>query len=533
MVEEAEFRASLKLLCLGLSSLERTMARQRARVRYIAEGDANTRYFHVLARGKKKRIFIPQLDIDGAHLTDHEAMEQAFFAHFKSVFGTSVHRPHGLNLSELGYEATDLSSLDEPFTEEEVWAAINNMPNDRAPGPDGFIGAFYKAAWNTVKPDIMATLDAFHWGNDCGFGRLNNGLIILLPKKSDACTLSNFKPIAMVHSFGKLVSKLLAFRLAAHLLDLISCNQMAFVRGWALHDSYKFVQSAAAYFRKKKILVALLKIDISKAFDTISWKFLLDVLQALGFSGRWRDWVAILLSSASSWVLLNGRPGQKIIHRRGVRQGDSLSPMLFILAMDAFNRLLFSAGRRGILSMPGFLAVRHHCSLYADDAILFLSTTTSEASRAKWLLQVFGGASSIVANLGKCSLSTITVDDGVTASIAAILECRVAPFPVVYLGLPLSIRALPKSCLHGLVEKVAKKLPASHGPLMSRSGRLVWINSVLMGMPVFAMMANNLPAWVTAEINAICRKFLWAGSDQSVRGKCLVAWPVVATPLEL
>ena len=156
----------------------------------------------------------------------------------------------------------------------------------------------------------------------------------------------------MVHSFGKLVSKLLAIRLAPQLPNLVANNQTAFVRGRALHDSYKFVQAASVLFRKKNIPTAMLKIDISKAFDTISWKFLLEVLQALGFGQRWRDWVAILLASASSCLLLNSPPGPKIAHRRGVRQGDSLSPMLFILAMDALNRLVAAAGRRGVLSMP-------------------------------------------------------------------------------------------------------------------------------------------------------------------------------------
>jgi len=150
----------------------------------------------------------------------------------------------------------------------------------------------------------------------------------------------------MVHSFGKLVSKLLAIRLAPQLPNLVANNQTAFVRGRALHDSYKFVQAASVLFRKKNIPTAMLKIDISKAFDTISWKFLLEVLQALGFGQRWRDWVAILLASASSCLLLNSPPGPKIAHRR------SLSPMLFILAMDALNRLVAAAGRRGVLSMP-------------------------------------------------------------------------------------------------------------------------------------------------------------------------------------
>ncbi|WVZ92032.1 hypothetical protein U9M48_038130 [Paspalum notatum var. saurae] len=82
-----------------------------------------------------------------------------------------------------------------------------------------------------------------------------------------------------------------------------------------------------------------------------------------------------------------------------------------------------------------------------------------------------------------------------------------------------------------MVDAVEKRLPACVGPLMARSGRLVWIKSMLMAMPIFAMMANKLPAWARAEIGAMCRRFLWAGSDQSIRGKCLVAWPVVTRPM--
>ncbi|WVZ96579.1 hypothetical protein U9M48_042196 [Paspalum notatum var. saurae] len=387
------------------------MARQCARVRHLAEGDANTRYFHILARGKKKRIFIPHLNVGGVQVAEHESMEQALFAHFQSVFGSKAHWPHGLNLSELGYSASDLSSLHAPFTEEEVWEAIKDMPGDRAPGPDGFIGVFYKTAWHIIKPDVIGRPRRVSPRQRVWIQRIKQR--------------THRPPAKEAGRELALVSKLLAVRLAAHLHGLVSCNQTAFVWGRVLHDSYKFVQAAAAHFRKKKIPVPLLKIDISKAFDTISWKFLLDVLQALGFSQRWRDWVAILLSLASSSILVNGMPGRKILHRRGVRQGDSLFPMLFILAMDAFNRLVDRAGRRGILSKLGY-----HCSLYADDVILFVSSTTREAVRVKRLLEVFGNASGLVANLGKCSISTVATDEEVTSNIAAVLGCRVAPFPL-------------------------------------------------------------------------------------------------------
>jgi hypothetical protein len=118
--------------------------------------------------------------------------------------------------------------------------------------------------------------------------------------------------------------------------------------------------------------MALLKLDISKAFDTVGWPFLLDTLRALGFSSTWRRWVASLLSTASSRILLNGKPGAPIKHRRGVRQGDSLSPMLFILAMEVLARLFSTTMEQGIIRPLQTQTIKHHCSMYADDVILFV-----------------------------------------------------------------------------------------------------------------------------------------------------------------
>uniref|UniRef100_A0A452YYW2 Reverse transcriptase domain-containing protein n=1 Tax=Aegilops tauschii subsp. strangulata TaxID=200361 RepID=A0A452YYW2_AEGTS len=93
-------------------------------------------------------------------------------------------------------------------------------------------------------------------------------------------------------------------------------------------------------FQRKKSPLLLLKIDIAKAFDTVSWEYILELLQRMNFLARWRDWVALLLSSASSTCTLNGDPGPAILHQRGLRQGGPLSPTLFILAIDTLHRLL-------------------------------------------------------------------------------------------------------------------------------------------------------------------------------------------------
>lgn len=219
---ERSLRADLKRKCLGLSSLDRTIARQRARVRHLAEGDANTKYFHLLARGRRRKNTITGLRIQGVFSSDHATMERAIHEHFLGVFGTPGTVEGAIDFEALGIEQHDLSQLDQPVSEQQAWEAIKALPADRAPGPDGFTGAFYKASWPVIKEDVMAAINATLFGDFRAFGRLNGALIVLLPKSHDASEPSHYRPITMIHSLAKLLSKILALRLGPKMQQLIS-----------------------------------------------------------------------------------------------------------------------------------------------------------------------------------------------------------------------------------------------------------------------------------------------------------------------
>jgi hypothetical protein len=142
-------------------------------------------------------------------------MEAAIFNHFESVFGQPGPGAYTLDFGAIGVHPVDLSVLDLPFTEDEVQATMRDMPSDRAPGPDGLTGTFYKSAWSVIKNDVVDALNAVFFGDNRMFHKLNNAFVVLLPKKPGAASPGDYRPITMIHSFGKLASKLMAMRLPA------------------------------------------------------------------------------------------------------------------------------------------------------------------------------------------------------------------------------------------------------------------------------------------------------------------------------
>lgn len=146
--------------------------------------------------------------------SSHSEMEEAIYKHFHDVFGQPATAGFTVDFHAIGIDPVD---LDLPFSDEEVEVVVREMPADRAPGPDGFTGAFYKSTWGIIKADVVSTLNALFFGDNREFHRLNNAYVVLLPKKPDAATPADYRPITIIHSFGKLASKLMAIRLARNL----------------------------------------------------------------------------------------------------------------------------------------------------------------------------------------------------------------------------------------------------------------------------------------------------------------------------
>lgn len=531
--DEAAFRKQLKLRILALASLERTIIRLRSRLLYLKDGDANTKLFHMQCSHRMRKKHITMLEYQGTVAIDQQDKAQALFCYFSEAIGSSAGTTAMVDLPSIGIEHMDLEHLEYPFSELEVWNTVKELPVDKSPGPDGFTAEFYRVAWGIIKQDIMKAFDYFYETNRGQLHKLNGALITLLPKKPDARSPADYRPISLIHSFAKLLAKVLANRLAPYLQQLVAINQSAFIKTRSIHDNFKLVELTAKTLHRHKRPSVLLKLDISKAFDTVEWPFLLQVLQAMGFGQRWRDWISALISTASTSILLNGEPGSKIFNRRGLRQGDPLSPMLFILIMEVLHRL-FEAARQGnvMAQLPGH-GIKHQCSIYADDVVLFITPSRQNLVSAREILDFFGKVSGLKTNLTKSQAIPIACTDEHKALITRLLPVPITQFPVTYLGIPLSIYPLRRGAFQPLLDRVTTAMPTWKASLMNKAGQLTTVKAVMSATGVHLMISLKIPEWVFQEIDKRRRGFLWAGKPQASEGQCMVPWPTACRPQEL
>ena len=392
--------------------------------------------------GGKRTLIAYLKDDDGRIVWNHSEKEGILEHHFIGILGSRSDRSSLLDWERLQLPVLDDPDMDRPFTVEEIKNTIKEMPSEKAPGPDGFNGTFYKVCWPIIMDDLMAAVHSFYQLRAGPLEHLNAAYIVLIPKDVVCESAKDFRPISLINSFAKLITKMLAIRLSAHIDKLISKAQSAFIRGRCIQDNFMYVRNLARAYHRTKTPALLFKLDISKAFDTVSWEYLLELLQQRGFSHRWREWLSLLFKSSHSSVMLNGRPGNRISHARGLRQGDPLSPYLFIIAIDTLQRILDTATEDGVLSPLRGRYANLRLSLYADDAVIFLNPVAEEVTALFGILEHFGNATGLRLNMAKCIVAPIRCTGLDLNATLRSFHGQWVSFPIKYLGLPLSMGRL-------------------------------------------------------------------------------------------
>jgi hypothetical protein len=314
---------------------------------------------------------------------------------------------------------------------------------------------------------------------------------------------------------------------------VVTNNQSAFIKTRSLHDNFVLVKQVARKINRCKRSGVLLKLDLARAFDSISWSFLFEVLRHMGFGERFLKWIALLLYTANTKVMVNGSPGRRIVHARGLRQGDPTSPLLFVVGMEVMIALIGRAVQDQLLSNLANISPIQRISIFVDDVVCFFRPVRAEVEAIKQILHIFGAASGLKANYNKTTATVIRGLDGEVQCVKTILGCEIADFPIKYPGLKLALRPLTRAEWQYLLDKALLCLPAWQRGLIDRAGRLILIKAVLSARSIHQLLVEDAPVWLLEEINKWLRSFFWAGKKEVSGGQCLVAWDVVCRPTSL
>jgi hypothetical protein len=375
---------------------EEVMERQRSRVEWLREGDRNTGFFQAKAKARARTNRIHALkNQDGNLISEQEDLEAMANNFYHNLFTAQADLEPVLICQYVPRKVTVAMAevLEQAFTVEEVEKALFQMGPNKAPGPDGFTAGFFQRHWSLVKESVVnAVLGFLNGGEMCN--EVNRTVLVLIPKVANPQELTQFTPISLCNVLYKICSKAMANRLRCILDDIISEEQSAFVPGRLITDNVLLTYECIHYLRKKKGKngACAVKLDMAKAYDRVEWEYLRAIMMALGFTVRWCDLVMKCITSVSFSVRVNGALSQPFNPTRGIRQGDPISPYLFLLCAEGLTSMLKNCGPQYIAKgiRVGIHAPWISHLLFADDSMIFMQANKRSADR---LACIFGHVS--------------------------------------------------------------------------------------------------------------------------------------------
>jgi len=319
-------------------------------------------------------------------------------------------------------------------TRAEIKRTIFSMNRNKAPGPDGYSTGFFHKAWPIVENGVAeAILEFFVTGNL--LREVNSTIINLVPKKKNPTSMSKYRPISCCNLIYKCITKILANRLLPGLDEVISLNQGAFIPKRSIAENILLAQELVCdYHKDKGKPQCTLKVDLMKAYDSVSWEFVLHCLSCFGAPSQFVKWIKACICSPSYSIALNGTLVGYFHGKKGLRQGDPISPYLFVLAMEVLSRLLADIPQ----AHPSFgfhprcqpLLINHLC--FADDLLIFAAADLNSLSIIKSVLEEFEDISGLKANPAKSSLFCAGVNNEDKKELLELMHMNEGNFPFRY-----------------------------------------------------------------------------------------------------
>ncbi|KAL6570158.1 hypothetical protein OROMI_014672 [Orobanche minor] len=499
-------------------SMEEDFWKQKANMKWMLEGERNSKFFHNLVKKKRQKNFLHCIRDNGCLIPNPEDIHVSAVNYFSKCFGEQMpildEIDPNLVPKIITHEQNNMLCVTP--TIDEIRSCVFDMEGDSVAGPDGFGIRFFQICWDIISSDVFDAVVDFFSGSPMPRA-FTTTTISLIPKNNNLQSWKDFRPISLCNSTYKIISKILSKRLGTILPSFINLAQSGFIKGKNITDNI-LTAHEVTHDISQSMTNTIIKLDMEKAYDRINWNFIFQVMTRFGFSAAWVNFIKSCVSNCWFSILVNGQSAGFFKSDRGIRQGDPLSPLIFAIAADYFSRSIdkmFDRNPTMFYKIKKKVKITHLA--YADDILIFLNATKKNLHLLNNCLTHYENVSGQKVNNFKSNFIMYKPTPQVANWVQRISGFKNATLPVMYLGVPLWKGFQSFEMCSPLISKIKIKLLNWNHHLLSTGGRLGLIKSVLNSIAFFSLQVLKPPENVIIALERIFNKFLWGTSDNRRR----------------
>ena len=510
---------SLEAQLSALAQRELEGVKVRSRARWIEEGEKPTRFFFKLEQERAKKSRVSSIyDPDGNEVFSRSELEKAHVDFYRALFAPgeidASCQAHLFSQVHAKLTSDESFSCEGPVSLEELTAAVKSLPLNKSPGPDGFTPEFYLKFWSLLAPLLLLLFNLCFDDQHLPESMQISVTRLLYKKRGDIKDLKNWRPISLLNVDYKILSKAITLRLSRVMSSLVDPDQTCSVPGRSITSNVNLLRDVLDYIERTNEAGILVSLDQEKAFDRVDRSFLMALLRHFGFGADFLSWIRTLYAGAAMKIILNGWFTEKIYLERGVRQGDPLSPLLYVLCVEVLACVIrMSPFLTGFL-LPGASGLHFRVRQYADDTTAFVKNLPS-------LVQLFN----VVALYERGSGAKLNRAKTEAMWLGAWRSRADEPLGLTWvkkmkiLGVWFGVVSVDRDNWLPRVEKLEKSINMWKSRSLSFVGKALVINVV--GLTKFYYLARVLmvPEWVLSRVNALIWPFLWGSKMETVARK--------------
>ena len=490
----------------------------RARLQWLQEGEKPTKYFCNLENKNYVEKTIRKLQLNnGSIVTQQEEVLHHIRTFYENLFKSRDNNLNNVDFKEMGLkEGAPLEEMGNLLTVEELGVVLKRMKSNKTPGIDGISSEFLKVFWAKLKHFVTEAIN-------CGFlkGSLSTSMrqcvITCLPKADkDRSFIKNWRPISLLCVVYKLASGAIADRIKPSLDQIISKCQTGFIKGRQISDSTRLVLDLLHVTEIKEIPGLLMLIDFEKAFDSLSWEFLYKAMAFFGYSKNLINWIKVFNTDIKAYVLQCGVLSKEIPISRGCRQGDPISPYLFLIGAEILSLLIrLNPDIVGIL-IDG---IEFKLTQFADDITLMLDDSQHSLHAALNTLEIFGNMSGLRMNKDKTKMIWIGRKRFCREKLYTSSNLNWNDIDFTLLGIRFStdLSKISEINYNPTLQKIKLDIKKWSSRYLSPFGRIAVIKTSILSKCIHLFSSLPRSDSFQNQLNKILFKFVWDGKPDKIK----------------